>query len=224
MSKTMHFIYLCLFVIFFVGFGFVAMKQADLSKKYYSYLSTDEPTTNQPGTSNAQLETLNKKLTEQQQEISSLNDKITELTQSGLADLSDKYMPAPEFATKEPVFSIREESKQTFKVTGFTKPLADWQQRNELFFEYVLQKIIPFEYDRRTQSIAVLDVMENSVFYQMGLRKGDRILRVNGQPFIKGMDLRYKLIEPKNKKIQIMRDKQNILLDVAYQTTADNPA
>ena len=211
-----------LLVIMMLAIGFLAIQVSELDNQYFSELAKKQNSPTSDGFVANKIQNLEKSVVEQSQTIKELKNQLAVLSTTNNKTTNSQYMPAPEYALNEAAFTTTEQVGNSINTIGYPNKISAWQERNELFLEHVMKKAIPFEYNRSKKAIHVLDVVANSVFHQMGLQKDDNILRVDGKPYFRGMELRHKLLEPKNKKISLLRDGKRMTINVSFSKTDPN--
>ncbi len=222
MKKTYTIIHMSLLVIMMLAIGFLAIQVSELDNQYFSELAKKQNSPTSDGFVANKIQNLEKSVVEQSQTIKELKNQLAVLSTTNNKTTNSQYMPAPEYALNEAAFTTTEQVGNSINTIGYPNKISAWQERNELFLEHVMKKAIPFEYNRSKKAIHVLDVVANSVFHQMGLQKDDNILRVDGKPYFRGMELRHKLLEPKNKKISLLRDGKRMTINVSFSKTDPN--
>jgi len=216
MNKIFNVFFLGLSLVMISGLIYLSLKVTDLNEKYYATYVKQELQSKPDTTLSDKIAALTSSLDTQKQTISNLKQELADLKVQTTTPPESNFLPAPEYSLAETVFVTNPLQGNTYKVTGNTVKMDSFLERNEIFLEYLLKKILPFEYDRSKNAIYITDIMPNSLFAQMGFKKGDYLLSINGNPYVKGMDVRYKLIENDPKKIMIQRNKQTLVLDIGY--------
>ena len=198
--------------------GFFGLQISDLNNKYFTELAQKQTNDIEPAIKK-QMAALQATITQQQSTIESLSSKLTALNTQINAGTYKQYMPAPEYTVSTPLFSTTKQTNHVINVLGVKPEITAWEERNDFYLEPLMKKILPFYYDRSRGGIFVTDIITDSVFYQMGLRKGDRIIRVNGRHYSQGMPLRYKLLDKKNKEVVLIRDGNYKTIQISYTNT-----
>jgi len=201
-----------------VTVGFFGLQISDLNNKYFTELAQKQTNDTELATKKLITE-LQSTITQQQNTIDSLSGKLATLSTQINTGSYKKYMPAPEYTVSQSLFSTTNQTSRAINILGAKNEITAWEERNDFYLEPLMKKILPFKYDRSRGAISVTDIIPDSIFYQMGLRKGDRIIRVNGRHYSQGMPLRYKLLDKKNKQIVLVRDGRYKTIHVSYTDT-----
>lgn len=167
------------------------------------------------------LQTLRQDLDGMGVDLNELAGYVTEISTTLPNELRTEFkksfMASPSFVAKAPSYAQQKNINGVVKVTGYRQQIRDWMQENEFFLDQVVRKSLVLEWDAARNQVVVADVIEGSVFHQMGLNKGDVILNVSGKMLTRGEDIRASLIELRPKKVALQRDGQKIMLDVGYE-------
>lgn len=214
MNKMVQTVYLALIVVLIVGMGFLGYLYSDLNRRYYALQNGTE---NQGGAGiQKDLERVQLDLKDYAEALAALSENVDSMDQE-IADLSDKkFLSAPQYKVTRTLFTGAEIEGAKLAVVGDKKGIVRWIGENEIYLDYVLKKSFPLDYDKVRRAVHVTDVVADSLFYQMGFRKDDRILSINGQILNKGFELRRELLDLKNKNIVLLRGTQRVNLDVSY--------
>ncbi len=160
------------------------------------------------------LSNLKESVATQQAEI----DNIKNQWQSDLAkletDLETNYLTKqPQFAVNQAIFNYNESALTT---EANVQALAKWLADNRFYLAEILDKSLTLTYDGTGRGAIVDKVVPDSIFAQMGLKPGDRLVSFNGQPVTRAIDIKQKLLEPQNSKVVIARANQNLNLAFSY--------
>lgn len=118
----------------------------------------------------------------------------------------------PVLTMKDVVYSYNESSLTT---VANTQALNAWIANNHFYLDDILNQALVISYDAK--GALVEKVWPNSIFAQMGLKPGDRLVSYNGQIVNRSMDIKQKLLEPQNAKVVIARANQNLNLALSYE-------
>lgn len=160
------------------------------------------------------LNNLKDSVATQQTEI----DNIKNQWQSDLAkletNLANNYLTKqPQFAVNQVIYNYNESALTTEANAG---ALAKWLDDNRFYISEILEQSLTLAYDAAGRGAVVEKVLPNSIFAQMGLKPGDRLVSYNGQPVTRNTDIKQKLLEPQNAKVVIARANQNLNLAFSY--------
>lgn len=220
MSKNITTVFFFMILVLMVAVGFLAVKTADLNHLYFAEVNAKQQGEVEKQALIKRVEGLESELNEQKNALTGLSVNLANISE----DLSEQFvlknsgfMRAPEYSVDDKLYAVKEASGSFFKVTGNVEALNGWIERNEPFLEHVMKRSMPLDYDKSNGSVVVQGIVEDSVFYQMGLRDGDRILTVNGRRMTRGGDLRSELIKGTQTQVALIRDKKRVNLTVAYE-------
>ncbi|OVE81969.1 hypothetical protein BVY03_01585 [bacterium K02(2017)] len=220
MSKLLNVVFFFFLMLLMGGTGFMALELTQLKDLYHTHVLREQKLRLDKHQLLKSIAQLKVELEDQQQAIAGLSGNILKVTyqvENQKPVVLDHLMVAPEFAVNDQVFIQKANGNSVLKVTGDKTLLNKWAERNELFFEHVIKKTMPLVFDKRTGSVVVENIVARSVFHQMGLRKGDKILRVNGRRMTRGVELRSELLKQRNTQILVLRDRKRIRIDVDYK-------
>ncbi|MBF0104127.1 MAG: hypothetical protein HQM16_02260 [Deltaproteobacteria bacterium] len=225
MTRHMTTLFISVIFVLMVAVGFLAMRVSELGSLYEAHVHA------KPAGTMVDAEELFGGLTALEKEIKAQKEVLSGLSVS-LTNLSDRmndktangagFMRAPEYSVTAPIYFVKEAGSALISVTGDKSRLTQWIENNEIFLEHVMKKSMPLEYDRRTGGVVVEGLVSDSVFYQMGIRDGDKILTVNGRRMAKGMDLRNELVNQKPARIAIIRDHKRMQIEITYKDKIDD--
>jgi hypothetical protein len=217
MSKTFGFLLMGFTTALLIAFGFLGYLYSDLNTRYFAL----EAKYNQGEGSNSGLNqsvtSLEKDLTNQSKSLTTLNTDITNMKESLKKFSENEYLPAPDYALDETVFTVGEKNNKKIKVIGNKESITKWIDNNEIYLDYAMKKTLPLKFDQKSRKVMINGIIENSIFHQMGLKDGDLFVNINGKVLGKGYDLRRMLIDLKAKKIALIRDKKYMVLNVSYE-------
>ena len=202
--------------------GFLGMQMSELNNLYYATQTNKQNYALDADQVTDKIAVLEKKISEQEKTIATLNKNMNE-TVTNFASLStSKFIPSPQHSVDSSYFNTKTMGKNAIEVVGSKEKINSWIERNEIYFDYMLKKSLPLEYDRASRRVAVSNIIPGSIFHKMGLRDGDKILNINGQVFNRGADLRAKLINFKNKNLAILRDGKRMNFSIKYKDQIEN--
>lgn len=171
------------------------------------------------------LETLRQDLDGVGVDLNELASYVTEISTNLPNELRTEFkknfMANPSLVAKAPSYAQQKNENGVVKVTGYRQQIREWMQENEFFLDQVVRKSLVLEWSAVRNQVVVADVIEGSIFHQMGLNKGDVILNVSGKMLTRGEDIRASLIELRPKKVALQRGEQRLTLDVGYEETTD---
>lgn len=217
MSRNMTILFLLLILIMMGAIGFLGMRVSELDDLYHASKNTEQTEVLDAQKVTKTMDGLKEELRVQKDALLEFSSTLTKVSKL-IKHLSGKtWMPAPEFAISDTVFSVSPAGENTFDVVADKNRLLDWFERNELFLEHLILKTFPLEYDRTRRQVVVQDITPNSIFNQMGIQKGDGILSIDGKVLMRGPDIREALTEVKQKQIVISRDNKRYILNVTYE-------
>lgn len=216
MSKSMSLIFFVLILVLVAGMGFLGYLYSGLNDRYYVIQNQQMGSPVAPNEISKEIEGLKLQLKEQNETLTGLLDDITQISDTVALLSGNKYLAAPKYSLESELFQTRESANNTMNVTGSKKSITDWIQKNEIYLDYVLKKSLTLNYDRARKLVYVEDIVDGSLFYQMGFRKDDRILNIDGKVTNKGYELRRTLLELKDKRVTVLRGKKRVNLVFAY--------
>lgn len=214
MNKALQTVYFMLIVVLIAGMGFLGYLYSDLNRRYHVLQSGTEGQGG--GGFQEDLEQVKLDLKDYAQALAALSESVDSMDQE-IADLSDqKFLSAPQYKVTRALFNSAEAEGTKLVVVGDKKGIMRWIGDNEIYLDYVLKKSFSLDYDKVRRAVQVMDVVPDSFFYQMGFRKDDRILSINGKILTKGFELRRELLDVVSKNIALLRGSQRVNLDVSY--------
>lgn len=219
MSRTFSILMFSLVLILIGAVCFLGLEISHLKEvNHVSINQMDETLISKDALEN-QIKALQKDLEAQKNALIEFSVKL-QSTQDNIKSVANQnVMPAPQYAVPYQIFQTKQNGNQVAAI-GAESLLNQWVAQNDLFLEQVMLKSMPLEYDRTSRRVVVQDIVTNSVFYQMGLRRGDGIVTVNGRPINNGSVLRQSLLEPKSKEIVVQRNGKRLQLNVSYDDKA----
>lgn len=164
---------------------------------------------------------LKTKMASQQQDLDEFSAKLGTVSVTLKKDLRREFIPHPEYASPERLFTVEKTDDTHFKVLGDLSEIAKWEEHNKLFLDFILQESLIMDFDPSRMRVVVTDIISDSVFYQMGLRKGDVIETLGGQYVSSGDELRIRLMDPDAVLLVVNRDGAKLNFDISY--AAHNP-
>lgn len=214
MNKALQTVYFMLIVVLIAGMGFLGYLYSDLNRRYHAMQTGMEGQSG--GSVQEELEQVKLDLKDYAQALTALSENVDGMDRE-IADLSDqKFLSAPQYKVTRLLFTGAEAEGTKLVVVGDKKGIIRWIGDNEIYLDYVLKKGFSLDYDKVRRAVQVTDVVRDSFFYQMGFRKDDRILSINGKILTKGLELRRELLNVTNKNIVILRGTERMNLDVSY--------
>lgn len=214
MNKALQTVYFMLIVVLIAGMGFLGYLYSDLNRRYHGLQNGTE--SQGGGGFQEDLEQVKLDLKDYAQALAALSESVDSMDQE-IANLSDqKFLSAPQYKVTRALFTSAEVEGTKLAVVGDKKGIMRWIGDNEIYLDYVLKKSFSLDYDKVRRAVQVTDVVPDSFFYQMGFRKDDRILSINGKILTKGFELRRELLDIANKNIALLRGAQRVNLDVSY--------
>lgn len=170
------------------------------------------------------VEVLKKDLNLFSGDLKDLASYVTEVSTDLPNELRDEFkklfMRSPSLAVKTPSFRIEEAGAGVVKVTGMRPQIQDWMKENEFFLDQIVKKSLVLEWDVARAQVVVAEVAAGSMFEQLGLKKDDALLGIDGKSMTRGDDIRASLMDFRPKKIALQRGAQKITLDVIYKEEA----
>lgn len=218
MSRNMTMLFVLLIVIMMGAIGFLAMQVSDLNDLYYATKNTEQSDALSSEEIAKKLASFKNSLNTQQETMVEFSSSLTQVKKDLKGLTAKQYMPAPEYVPPRPVFKTEGSTDNKITVVGDKSRFNRWLSDNEIFLDYVVKKSLPLEYDRSRRQVVIQNMIPNSLFYQMGFRKGDGLLSINGKLLNRGPDIRQELIELKKKQIVIMRGKKRMTIDVSFES------
>lgn len=164
---------------------------------------------------------LKTKLATQQQNLDDFSAKLGTVATTLKNDLRREFIPHPEYASADALFTIEKTDDTHFKVVGDLSEIAKWEERNKLFLDFILQESLVMDFDSTRLRVAVTDIIPDSIYYQMGLRKNDVIETLGGGYVGSGDELRVRLMDPEPVVLVVTRDGTKLHFDISY--AAHNP-
>jgi len=221
MSKTMTVLFFLIVSLLMGAIGYLGYEVSEL-KAFQATTQTEQKQLALDFTKVSEnLGALTDRFNAQKQVINGFTNDLTQFEEDLKLTTSKKYMPAISYQVEQPLFTTKEEDNQ-IAVLGDRNEIDKWLNKNELFLDHVIKKSLPLEYDRLHRNVVVQDIIPESIFYQMGLRNGDRIVLINGQVINQGVTIRQKLIDTKPKKVLVIRDNKKVMLDIEYKDQVQN--
>ena len=154
------------------------------------------------------------------QDLKDLSTYVTEVSTELPNHLREEFrktfMSLPTLVTNSPTFTASPEESGVVKVVGNRLQLEDWLKDNEFFLDQVARRSLVLEWNAARNAVVVADVIAGSVFDQLGLKKGDAVLSIDGKTLTRGDEIRSSLIEVKAKKIVLQRGAGKVVLDVIF--------
>ena len=197
--------------------GFLAVEVSKLNDLYYSHISSEQQRQADSAQISQSIQQLHQNAVNNELRLKDLSASMTLIAKERQDAPGQDYMPAPEYAVKASIYQIKQDKSNQMSVIGNKNELKAWKERNEVFLDYVMKKSMLLDYDKQSQNVFVDDIVAGSVFYQMGLRKGDRILTVNGKRLLKGADIRDELTNSHDMNLSISRNNKKVLVAIAYR-------
>lgn len=218
MSKFVSALYLVLILMLMSAVGFLGMQVSQLNEKLANSQHRSQKFKINSDQIGKELESIKKDISRQKEVLKEFSAEVTQLSLDIKTVASKEYMSPLSLSVAYPLFSV-EADAATSKIQsiGYVKRLDHWYSLNEPFMDYIVKKSLPLEFDRTTQNVVVQDTIEGSFFHQMGFRKGDGIVTINGKRLLKGPDIRTELMLRKPTQVQILRDGKRFTLDVNYE-------
>jgi S1-C subfamily serine protease len=216
MSKSQSLLVFILLVVLLAFVGFLAWQLTAFHSEYNHFISQNQGHFLDSKKIDTEISDLKQKLKEQDETIQDFASQLSALPASLKAELRREFIPHPEYTSAKPLYTAEKVNDANIKVTGNSPALKDWQKRNELFFDYVLQQSLAVDFDPTQQRFVVTDIIPDSVFWQMGLKKGDVIAGLNAKPIANSDDFKFSLMEMQPAKLDVLRDNKKIVFDIAY--------
>lgn len=141
----------------------------------------------------------------------------TQLPDELRSEFKKTFLANPNLTVPTHGFTRDKQVDGTIHVTGYRKQILDWMRQNEFFLDHIVRKSLVLEWDGARNQVIVADVIDDSVFEQIGIQKGDLILNVDGRALSRGDDIRSALMELRPKKITLERNRQKLTLDVKFE-------
>lgn len=224
MSRNISLVFLVLMVIIFGGVGFLANQVSELNTLYYASKNFSQSHAVDSKTLLDEIDALKEEVKKQKEVLTEFSSTLTTIGDELKKDLSQEFIPAPLFVVEKPAYKITAAGESVYKVEGDEGIIEDWKKRNEFFLNEVLRRSLRTELASEKHmaqtGLTLKKVMPHSLFDQMGLKDGDKILSINGKPMASTF-FRVYLTSLLPTKIVLMRGKEKITLDVTYNNSAN---
>lgn len=218
MSKFVSALYLVLILMLMSAVGFLGMQVSQLNEKLANSQHRSQKVKVNTDQFGKEIEAIKKDIARHRDVLKEFSAEVTQLSLDIKTVASKEYMSPLSLSVGYPLFSVETNAVDSkIQSIGYVKRLDHWYNLNEPFMDYIVKKSLPLEFDRTTQNVVVQETIEGSFFHQMGFRKGDGIVAINGKRLMKGPDIRTELMIRKPTQIQILRDGKRYTLDVSYE-------
>lgn len=216
MSKSQTTIVLTLLLLLTAFNGFLAWQWGSFRTEYNLLVTRNQSQGVENGKLAERVEDLEGELKRQEDAIDEFKAALKKLPGELSADFEKRFLKQPEYVAKAALFSIEDLGGGVFKVTGRLAELDQWQDRNKLFLDDIIQESVTLDYDPARQGVVVTELVKNSVYYQMGLRQGDVIKSTGGRQALSGDEARVSLVTFQPLKVEALRGGGKIVLDISY--------
>lgn len=164
---------------------------------------------------NTEIAALQKAVNEHQGFLKTSKEEWQTRIENLYTQLEKNYLPRkPQYKVNQKIYSY---NPSTLTALAHVSDLSAWKLNNYLYFDVIVKESLVLEYDARYRNVVVAKLIPESIFDQMGLKIGDRILNIDGVVLNRGDDLRERLLTPKNALINIVRNEQKMSLALQYQ-------
>lgn len=225
MSRNLSLVFLVLMLIVFGGTGFLAHQVSELNSLYYASKNFNQSHAVDAKTLLDEMDALKKEVQEQKEMLTEFSSTLTTIGDDLKSDLSEEFIPAPVFVVEKPAYKITATGEGIYKVEGDKGIIEDWKKRNEFFLNEVLRRSLRTDMASEKHMIqtglTLKKVMPHSLFDQMGLKDGDKILSVNDKS-MSSTSFRIYLTSLLSTKIALMREGKKITLNVTYPDNEKN--
>ncbi len=218
MSKSFSAILLILIISLMGAVGFLGYKVSDLSQRQAASDAVKMAASVDAEEVGQKLKDFEANLSDQGELLKQFSLGLTKISEGFERFASKKFIPAPELTLDPDAFAVKPGQAGDTIVADLAS-YSRWLKNNEMFLDYIGKKTLPLDYERATGNVVVKDLSQNSVFYQLGLRSGDKITSVDGKVMNKGPELREKILEAKDKQIVILRDTKKLTLTMQYRAS-----
>jgi C-terminal processing protease CtpA/Prc len=220
----MSLVFLILGLIVLGGMGFLAHQVSELNSLYYASKNFSQSHAVDAKTLLDEIDALKKEVEGQKEMLTEFSSTLTTIGDDLKSDLSKKFIPAPSFVVEKSAYKITATGEGVYTVEGDKAVIEDWKKRNEFFLNEVLRRSLKTDTLTEKQTMAqggvvIKKIVPRSLFDQMGLKDGDKILTVNDRPMPPTM-LRTFLVSPVPAKIALLREGKKIMLNVTYTDNA----
>jgi S1-C subfamily serine protease len=224
MTKSQSIIVFLLLMVLLGFVGFLAWQVAILRTDYGRLTANNQGQAVNDKKISDEITTIKDKLKVQEETIKEFASQMSTLSTRLKTDLRKEFIPSPEYVSSVPMFTSQNSEDGNFKITGDLGALDAWENRNKLFLDYIIQESLVLDFDSTKQKFTVTNIIPNSVFFQMGLRKGDIISTLDKKPVINGDDLKLRLMEPVPTQVEVLRGDKKIAFAIAYAATNPDQA
>ena len=208
-------------LVFFLFVAFLAWQVMRLKSDYGVLVAQNQSLSIEVRSITKNLETLNKDFTQNQEAFKEVWLSMKELSQTLPKDLKTEFrnlfLTNPDYAIVLPTFHQEQVSENVIQVTGYKGQLQRWMKQNEFFLDHIVKKSLVLDWDGAQKKVVVQEVMDDSYFYKLGLRKGDFILSVDQVAYTRGDEIRSRLFDLEPKKVVLLRGETRLTLDVQYK-------
>lgn len=211
MSRNVSLVFLVLMLIVFGVVGFLSNQVSELNNLYYASKNFSQSHAVDSQTLIDEIDALKEDVKKQKEMLAEFSSTLTTISDELKKDLSEEFIPAPLFVVEKPAYKITPSGEGLYKVEGDKNIIEDWKKRNEFFLSEVLRRSLKIENDS-----IIKKIIPHSLFDQMGLKDGDKILAINGQSISPTLLAAF-LANASPTKIALVRGDEKITLDVTYE-------
>lgn len=208
-------------LVFFLFVAFLAWQVMRLKSDYDILVMQNQSLAIEVKSIAKNLETLNKDFAQNQKAFKEVWLSVDELSETLSKDLKSEFknlfITNPNYAIVLPTFHQERPSENVIQVTGYKGQLQRWMKQNEFFLDQMIKKSLVLEWDNTRKKVVVQDVMDDSFFYKMGLRKGDAILNIDQIGYARGDEIRSRLSDLEPKQVALLRGDAHLTLDIQYK-------
>lgn len=192
--------------------SYLAVQVSTLNDNYHIAIKTQSLQTVDQDVIDQNIAELRSQIKTQRQVIVDLSSKYSQLTTQIEKSNQVDYMQAPQF---ELDYALTNNTDSEVTVSEFR--LDYYKEQNKFFWDYIVKESLPLVYDRQNRAVKITDLVQNSLFAQMGFEEGDYILNVDGKRILSGSTLRDTLLSNKTKTVAIKRDGKVQSFKIKYQ-------
>lgn len=208
-------------LVFFLFVAFLAWQVMRLKSEYDILVAQNQSLAIEVKSIAKNFEILNKDFAQNQKAFKEAWLSVNELSETLSKDLKTEFgnlfITNPNYAIVLPTFHQEQTAENVIQVTGYKDQLQRWMKQNEFFLDQMIKKSLVLDWDATRKKVVVQDVMDDSFFYKMGLRKGDAILNIDQIGYTRGDEIRSRLFDLEPKKVALSRGDTRLTLDVQYK-------
>ncbi len=218
MKNTSGIIMICVLSLI-TATGFLAVRHNRLDQQVLALEASVYQQQSQNERLVEQIGSLRQEIVSYQGALSQASEKLGAIS-SQIQSTNDtiRLVATPEYVPTVKIYQTLGQEKNEIRVVGDRAALNSWKKSNDMYLEHIARKTFHAKHEPATGAVVIEDIVPNSIYYQLGLRFGDKITAINSRP-AKVATLWNDLLTSESKFFDITREGKKYTYTISIEDT-----